>query len=94
MYEVFRDIQDMYVRLVSMLVKECEAMLGKPPCKYAIIALGSVARMEATPFSDLDDRMHAEKENIHCKILIFVLNKKYLFQVINYLKQIISYLPE
>ena len=24
MYEVFRDIQDMYVRLVSMLVNECE----------------------------------------------------------------------
>ena len=48
MYEVFRDIQDMYVRLVSMLVNECEIILGKPPCKYAIIALGSVARMEAT----------------------------------------------
>ena len=36
MYEVFRDIQDMYVRLVSMLVEECEVILGKPPCKYAM----------------------------------------------------------
>jgi predicted nucleotidyltransferase len=37
-----------------MLVKECESRLGQPPCDYAIIALGSVARMEATPFSDLE----------------------------------------
>jgi predicted nucleotidyltransferase len=37
-----------------MLIKECESRLGKPPCDYAIIALGSVARMEATPFSDLE----------------------------------------
>jgi hypothetical protein len=44
----------MYSRLVSMLAKECESRLGPPPCDYAIIALGSVARMEATPFSDLE----------------------------------------
>ena len=53
-YNLFRDIQDMYKRLVSMLVKECEGRLGQPPCDYAMIALGSVARMEATPFSDLE----------------------------------------
>ncbi|CAB3978239.1 tetratricopeptide repeat 28-like [Paramuricea clavata] len=53
-YDVFRDIQDMYTRLVSMLVKECEGRLGQPPCDYAMVAMGSVARMEATPFSDLE----------------------------------------
>ena len=54
MHEVFQDIQDMFVRLVSMLGKECESRIGQPPCGYAIIALGSVARVEATPFSDLE----------------------------------------
>ena len=68
MYEVFRDIQDMFVRLVSMLVKECEAMLGKPPCKYAIIALGSVARMKAIPFSDFEFAILFEDETIGNKI--------------------------
>ena len=54
MHDVFRDIQDMYTRFVAMLNKESECKLGKPPCDYAIIALGSIARMEATPFSDLE----------------------------------------
>ncbi|CAB4035839.1 tetratricopeptide repeat 28-like, partial [Paramuricea clavata] len=54
MHEVFQDIQDMFVRLVSMLAKECESRIGQPPCGYAIIALGSVARVEATPFLDLE----------------------------------------
>ena len=71
MYEVFRDIQDMYVGLVSMLVKECEVILGKPPCKYAIIALGSVARMEATPFSDLEFAILYEDETIGNQINYF-----------------------
>ena len=54
MHKVFQDIQDMYIRLVTMLAEECESRLGKPPYHYAIIALGSIARMEATPFSDLE----------------------------------------
>ncbi|XP_028407447.1 uncharacterized protein LOC114530060 isoform X2 [Dendronephthya gigantea] len=44
----------MYIRLVAMLANECENKLGRPPCDYAIIGLGSVARMEATPYSDLE----------------------------------------
>lgn len=53
-YEVFRDIQNMYTRLVEMLAQECESRLGEAPCEYAIVALGSVGRMEATPYSDLE----------------------------------------
>ena len=78
---MFRDIQDMYIRLVSMLVKECESKLGQPPCKYAIIALGSVARMEATPFSDLEfailhsDQALGEKNN-YFRVLTHFLHLK------------------
>ena len=71
MQKVCQDIQDMYVRLVSMFVKECEARLGQPPCKYAIIALGSVARMEATPYSDLEFAILYEDETIGNKINYF-----------------------
>ena len=69
--EVFRDIQDMYVRFVSMLARECESTLGRAPCDYAIIALGSVARMEATLYSDLEFAILYSNPTIGDKISYF-----------------------
>ena len=54
-----------------MLAKECESRLGQPPCDYAIIALGSVARMEATPFSDLEFAILYSDPAIGSKISYF-----------------------
>jgi predicted nucleotidyltransferase len=84
MYDVFRNIQDMYIRLASMLVKECEIRLGKPPCDYAIIALGSVARMEATPYSDLEFAILYSDPAIGDKISYFRVLSHFLhLKVIN-----------
>ncbi|XP_028402859.1 uncharacterized protein LOC114525656 [Dendronephthya gigantea] len=84
MHDVFRDIQDMYVRLVSMLVKECESRLGQKPCDYAIIALGSVARMEATPFSDLEFAILYSDQTIGDKVNYFRVLSHFLhMKVIN-----------
>ena len=84
MHDIFRDIQDMYIRLISMLVKECERELGQPPCNYAIIALGSVARMEATPFSDLEFAILYADPAIGDKINYFrVLSHLFHLKVIN-----------
>ena len=83
-HEVFGDIQDMYVRLVSMLVKECESKLGQPPCSFAIIALGSVARIEATPFSDLEFAILHSNQAIGDKIDYFRVLTHFLhLKVIN-----------
>ena len=83
-HDVFRDIQDMYVRLVSMLARECESRLGKPPCNYAIIALGSVARMEATPFSDLEFAILYSDPGIEDKVSYFRIMSHFIhLKVIN-----------
>ena len=82
-YGVFRDIQDMYIRLVSMFVKKCESRLGHPPCDHAIIALGSVARMEATPFSDLEFAILYSDPAIGDKIEYFRLLSHFLHLKVN-----------
>ncbi len=83
-HDVFRDITNMYIRLVSMLAKECESRLGKPPCDYAIIALGSVARMEATPYSDLEFAILYSDPDIGDKISYFRVLSHFLhLKVIN-----------
>ena len=84
MQDVFRDIQDMCIRLVSMFTTECESKLGQPPCNYAIIALGSVARMEATPYSDLEFAILYSDPDIGDKIDYFRILSHFLhLKVIN-----------
>ena len=40
--------------MFSTIISECEETLGKKPCEYAVIGLGSLARGEATPYSDIE----------------------------------------
>ena len=66
-----------------MLVKECESRLRQAPCDYAIISMGSVAHMEATPFSDLEFAIlysgppEEEKVN-YFRILTYFLHLKFI----------------
>ncbi|MFS8563659.1 MAG: DUF294 nucleotidyltransferase-like domain-containing protein [Rhabdochlamydiaceae bacterium] len=52
------------------------AILGPPPCHYDIRAMGSIAREEATPFSDLELMILVEKEEVrpYFKQLVKILN--------------------
>lgn len=49
--------------LVRTMVADCQAVLGTSPCEYAIIGLGSLARKEITPYSDLEFAILVEDES-------------------------------
>ena len=43
-----------YKNIMGDLSQFCEEVMGKPPCKYAIVGMGSLARNEITPYSDFE----------------------------------------
>ena len=47
-------IADNYKQIMAKLSQFCEEVMGKPPCKYSIAGMGSLARDEITPYSDFE----------------------------------------
>jgi len=58
------DITSKYTSIMADLAKFCEDVMGKVPCKFALVGMGSIARKEITPYSDFEN-------------LIVIKNKKW-----------------
>ena len=43
-----------YKKIMQLLCQFCEDVMGPPPCKFAVVGMGSLARKEITPFSDFE----------------------------------------
>ena len=43
-----------YKQIMAELSQYCENVMGKPPCKYVVVGMGSLAREEITAYSDFE----------------------------------------
>ncbi|CAH1782766.1 unnamed protein product [Owenia fusiformis] len=78
-------IHDNMVKFFTGLFDDCIKVLGPPPCQYAILALGSVARKESTPWSDLEWAILIEPlpNQEQCKEYFRVLHHYYHLKILN-----------
>ena len=60
-------IAKQYKQLMTDLSQYCEHVMGPPPCKFAVVGMGSLARNEITPYSDFEHIILLESvENSKC----------------------------
>ena len=56
--EKVKEIQDGvtqdYKRIMANICQFCEKVMGKSPCQYVLVGMGSLARKEITPYSDFE----------------------------------------
>ncbi|WP_341789384.1 tetratricopeptide repeat protein [Rickettsia endosymbiont of Polydrusus tereticollis] len=61
--ELFEKTADKMKDFLAKLYKKAESELGKAPCEYAVVGLGSMALKQMTPYSDLEFAILTENED-------------------------------
>ena len=70
-------------QFLSRVINQCVQVLGDPPCDYQVVVLGSLARDEMTPYSDLEWAILISSEEENCKVFFRSLTNLVHLQVNN-----------
>ena len=76
-------ISSRFKQFFFKIIEECLEVLGKPPCKYEVLVLGSLARNEMTPYSDIEWAILIGSEEEQCKVFFRNLTNLVHLQIIN-----------
>ena len=87
--DIYQRIANQTKHLIHSMVDDCIEVLGPAPCNYAIIGLGSFARGELTPYSDLEcailiDDVREDVENPEDEEKVNTNDAKEYFRLLNY----------
>ena len=75
-----------YKHIMAEILQYCQTVMGKSPCRFALIGMGSLARNETTPYSDFEHIIVLEEncqlKHDYEKVLKYFRWLSVIFQII------------